>query len=98
MISKDVYLGSMQFGSETFYSRKEMNFSITSYEADLQTTNPKGTGTSTARGTLPVATRVPTGAANRSSLVALPLGSPLELMMGAVILGVLSLLGRTLML
>lgn len=98
MISNDIYLGSIQFGSETFYSQKEMNFSILSYEADLQTTNPKGTGTSTAKGTLPVATRVPTGAASYNSLDLLPRSFPADSRIGGTILIVLALGGFVLML
>jgi hypothetical protein len=92
MVSSDVFLGSVQFGQESFYSPIEMNFSIASFEADLETINAKSTGTQTVKGTLPVATQVPTGTGHHN-LASAPRGSPLDVGLGIACVAFLLLIG-----
>ncbi|PIA97474.1 hypothetical protein CB0940_05492 [Cercospora beticola] len=39
-IPEDVYVGTVQFGSETFYSDSPMNFSVSSFEAEVERGTP----------------------------------------------------------
>lgn len=66
-----------------------MNFSIDSFNADLETIDTKGTGTQT----LPVATQVPTGTGHHHNLASFPKGSLLDMGVGAMFLASLVLLG-----
>ncbi|KAI5357511.1 putative glycoside hydrolase family 12, glycoside hydrolase family 11/12 [Septoria linicola] len=54
----DVYLGVVQFGTEAFYSKNQMNFSVSSYEAQIQRTLPDAAGTGEPTATLPVGTAI----------------------------------------
>ena len=64
-IPDDVYLGTVQFGSETFSSDSQMNFSVSSYEARVERTIPDASGTGAPTATLPVATAVSLGSSLR---------------------------------
>ncbi|KAF7192797.1 Endoglucanase cel12A [Pseudocercospora fuligena] len=65
-VSEDVYLGTIQFGHETFLAASQMNFSISSYAADITTNRQTGDSTSKPTASLPVATKV--SAASQLSL------------------------------
>lgn len=54
----DVYLGVVQFGTETFYSKNQMNFSVSSYEARIERTIPDSAGTGVPTATLPVGSAI----------------------------------------
>lgn len=54
-ISEDVYLGTIQFGHETFSAASQMNFSISSYAAEIQSNSAAPNSTAES---LPVATTV----------------------------------------
>lgn len=93
MVSSDIYLGSIQFGQETFYSPMDMNFSINSFQADLQTTNIKGTGTQTVKGTLPVATQVATETGHHHNLASSPRASLFDVGISMLLVVALILVG-----
>lgn len=65
-IPGDVYLGVVQFGTETFYSQTQMNFSMSSFEARIERTIPDAAGTGQPTATLPVATVVSGGSTIRA--------------------------------
>lgn len=57
-VSENLYLGTIQFGHETFLASSQMNFSISSYTAAINSTRPNGDTTSKPTASLPVATKV----------------------------------------
>lgn len=52
MVPADVYLGTVQFGTETFAASSEVNFTVTSFEASMNSTNGKSEGSATVGGAL----------------------------------------------
>lgn len=49
MVPADVYLGTVQFGSETFAASTEVNFTVTSFEASMKATDGRSEGTAGMR-------------------------------------------------
>lgn len=47
MVPADVYLGTVQFGTETFAALGEVNFTVTSFEASIMDMNGKSEGSAT---------------------------------------------------
>lgn len=50
MVPTDVYLGTVQFGTETFSASSQVNFTVTSYEASMRSTKGKSEGTASVAG------------------------------------------------
>lgn len=63
-LPSNVYLGTIQFGSETFYADNQMNFSVSAFSAYVETTAGSGAG-------LPHPSSVHTSAASHPQM---PLG------------------------
>lgn len=51
MVPADVYLGTVQFGTETFSASSPVNFTVTSYDASMEGVNGKSEGTAEISGT-----------------------------------------------
>jgi hypothetical protein len=69
MLPVDVYLGTVQFGTETFSAVNPVNFSVRSFEARIKTASDN-TDTSPGSGGVPVATQLahPTSSASRNGV------------------------------
>jgi hypothetical protein len=68
MVPSDIFLGNIHFGIETFYAASEMNFSVNTFDASLETTDGSKTGT----GELPVGTNVEKGSGGRLQVPVFP--------------------------
>lgn len=52
MVPADVFLGTVQFGTETFSASSPVNFTVTSYQASMKAVNGKTEGTATVDGSV----------------------------------------------